>query len=310
MKKETDVRTAAAVCAGRAHGFVRCEDAAASYREPTTGACAMAVCDGGGSFRQAAQASHFQAKSFARYAAQHFEELYAMPDLRGHLSRVLPAMLRSYSRREKLDFRELGATLLLAAVQGDRWFTVHVGDGVILGAGKAGTVRVLSEPENGEESYITSFVNLPLRGEESIRVRRGALGGLRTFLLSSDGLADFLTENPAMTRSMALHYRCGDTAAELPELVQALARQVTMDDCSLGLMNIRTGDEPAGADLRLLVEVSGGVQPHRVCRRKARGRVLRSLRRLLQGGLLQQNTRGEFFIGQNAPSPRRQDPAA
>ena len=134
---------------------------------------------------------------------------------------------------------DLSSTLLAAAVCGDQFLAVHIGDGVI-GCMRDGELDVLSEPMNGEfknQTYFTTFPDL----RRVLRIYRGNLDGRTGFVLMSDGPSGCFYNEGTGTFSRAAAgilqymstYREDVAQQELEKCFRNVILPRTTDDCSL-----------------------------------------------------------------------------
>lgn len=230
---------AGAVSTGQLHHAlgIDCQDAFGLRQ--SNGVSVAALSDGGGSFHLAREAAMYQSDAFLGYFAEEFDPLFALSpeDLCQHLSQELPRRLAEYCQANGLDFNEMGATLLIAAIAQDgRYIVFHLGDGALFQLNHKDQLTLFSFPENEPgNATVTSFLNAPLLpGAGSFRAKTGWLDDqIRGFVLSTDGLSDFLDQTK---EASALPVLQAARTGRLQQLVSNLAANVTTDDCSLVLL--------------------------------------------------------------------------
>lgn len=226
---------------GRSHvrDGIPCQDKV-QYRN-RKGVSAIALADGAGSCSQSEIGASVLVQRICDELTEHFdfcweEDLKAVQDLLiGRIRKTL-----SVAAAELLcAVEDLSSTLLAAAVSGDRFFALHIGDGVI-GCMRDGEAEVLSGPMNGEfknQTYFTTYLYL----EKVMRIYRGHLDGRTGFLLMSDGPSGCLFSEQEGSLSRAVSgiiqftstYREDLAQKELERSIRQMILPRTRDDCSL-----------------------------------------------------------------------------
>ncbi len=285
-------RFASARHQGRSHAdaSVPCQDHVAVLAD-SDGTVVGSLADGAGS----AKLSHYGAEILAdlasRLVAQQFDQLFRATNNLGTLRASLATDLlnalvtsaakgldvsaddrarldlpdRSAEPLIKCDVRDLAATLLVVAVRGDRFITLHLGDGVIgvehVLKGGTRVVRALGIPDNGEFINETKFIT-SRDAAGSIRVYRGRVTtssrAVTGFVMMSDGPEASLYIRSTRTMAGAcskLLQACRDLPTEtmheqLAETLRDVIVPRTHDDCSLVLIALAqdstsNDDEPA-----------------------------------------------------------------
>jgi hypothetical protein len=136
--------------------------------------------------------------------------------------------LQHLADTRQLPLREYACTLLVAVVTPEAWYTLHIGDGAIVGIYADDSALTLSQPDNGEFINVT----VPLTSSEYTQHLRYAhkAEGLSGIALLSDGV-----------QPMCINYRTGAAFAgffqpivrwlnTLPDLSQADRKLSTMLD--------------------------------------------------------------------------------
>ncbi len=236
-----------AVCAVQGAGHrkkaVPCQDKTFEFERG--GVHIVALADGAGS----ARLSHFGAERVVRTVsallADRFETYQACADALS-VKREIVGTLRAALEEEAADRRcavsELASTLLAAAVSGDRFLLVHIGDGVI-GYLDGDELKVASHPENGEFSNVTTFVTSE-SAIASMRVYKGALRDKSGFVLMSDGTEQSLyrkrTGTLADSVSRLMQRTCllrrDAMERQLTEAFTSVITHRTADDCSIAIL--------------------------------------------------------------------------
>lgn len=219
-----------------------CQDKTCTLEQ--NGVRAFALADGAGS----ARLSHFGAQTvterICRLLCGSFDRLYTMTvpaQAKELILGELLAALKETADTHGCRLGDLASTLLAAAVCGDRYILMHIGDGVI-GYVKDDEIRVASAPSNGEFANTTTFVTSE-GAMRDMRIRKGASGAVQGFVLMSDGSEASLFSKQKMCLAPVLKrlvQRLSMTSAEFlrPSLQKSLDEVVsrkTRDDCSLVL---------------------------------------------------------------------------
>lgn len=266
---------AAAAVVGRGHVKAKlpCQDATYSYSEG--GAWTIALADGAGSAAKSELGATLLTRYIAVYFCQNFDALISCEDgaaLKQQLLQGCREQLERLAESAQCKVKDLAATLLVVAVKNDRFLLMHIGDGVI-GLLKAGELKVVSAPENGEYANSTYFVTSD-RALSTMKLAQGSLQEVEGFVLMSDGSQACLYNKREKRLAMAIRklleafpQLTPDAAEEqLKGILESVIRERTTDDCSLALL-YRTE--------KLVAKV---VHPHpRPCMCKRAKRLLKSL---------------------------------
>ena len=230
--------------AGRGHERTEtpCQDVAVTE---TDGEVTVAVvADGAGSASRSDIGAALAAEVTLDLLLDEFEDLYNTGE-REAARKIIDAVRGRLARASTnlgVNVRELGSTLLFAAVARGRYLVGHLGDGLIAWR-RRGLVEPLSIQERGEFANETVFVTS--RGApEKLRIRKGAAYCVTAITLMSDGAAESLFVRqqrrvaPAVEKMWSwLESHPQEEAVDLLE--RSLAgpiRNRTSDDCSLAMM--------------------------------------------------------------------------
>lgn len=223
-----------------------CQDKTASACE---GDCHVIVlADGAGSACLSHMGAEHMAQVSATFFAHNFTRLWSQPDaasVRAELAERLQGELYSMAIRRGCEERDLASTLLVAAVCGERYLLLHLGDGVIAYRRK-GRICTASAPDNGEYANCTHFTTSP-HLEQHLRLYKGELRGIDGFALMSDGSAASLYNKRRKCPAPVLGYlmdSCTWLPAEKVEHQVKLGLEegvapATTDDCSLAVLAAR-----------------------------------------------------------------------
>ena len=188
------------------------------YKEEN-GVKVMTLADGAGSEKNSHIGSTLVCEEMANLIINNFDEYLMyfenqitnpllhnkyMYELSTIIINNLVTKLKFEAVRNNLSLKELSSTLLFFAVKGDYYISGHIGDGIIIGLysdNNTKRVKVLSEPENGEQSNITFFVTNS-DAKEHLRMKAGHLENLNGVLLSSDGACDVLYKHQELDPSV------------------------------------------------------------------------------------------------------------
>lgn len=228
---------------GHRKSGVPCQDK--TFRLNKNNVHVIALSDGAGS----ARLSHFGAERVVRAAAElvadrfaQYQECEDAEAVRQEILSVLRHELTEEAEKHSCEMHDLACTLLLAAVSGERFLLVHIGDGVI-GYLDGDTLKVASVPDNGEFANETTFVTSD-KAAETMRLFKGELRDKAAFVLMSDGtehslyhkpsraLADILTE--VMQRACLIH--ADVMQRQLTDTFASVVCPRTQDDCSIAIL--------------------------------------------------------------------------
>lgn len=105
----------------------------------------------------------------------------------------IPNMVTDIKNESNIDveltLNDLHTTLVIYATHQQKAFTLHVGDGMIVGLNKAYQLNVLSEPHNGEFSNQTYFVTMD-SAEKYVRIQTINVCDILAVSVMSDGGGD------------------------------------------------------------------------------------------------------------------------
>ncbi len=204
--------------------------------------CAIVLADGAGSASYSLEGARAVSNMCARWLIDHFDGAFTENEkvLKKKLKLKITTELIKVSRKLGVDREQLSSTLLFVAIKNDQYITCHIGDGVI-GVSINGVEEVLSNPERGEFANNTYFTTS--LGIEHIRIQRGALGGISSFYLMSDGSADCLYYTYDNSFAPAVGKLSASLAADktadsafsnklLADVMEQHFRSHTTDDCS------------------------------------------------------------------------------
>ena len=256
---------------GRSHvkDGIPCQDK--TYSIFSNQVLAAALADGAGS----AKLSHFGAeeitKQLCAHLTQQFDHYYQEENgvaVKQKLMDSIRDCLRQTAKRLQCEPKDLSSTLLLAAVKGDRFILIHIGDGVI-GYLKNRQLKIASHPENGEFANTTVFTTSQ-QAINAMRLIKGRLEEIQGFVLLSDGAEASLYHKGtrqlagALKRVMELSFVIPAQRIQqlLEESFQNVVRMATMDDCSILILTNDQGAFPGYAALPALERCRLlGIQP-------------------------------------------------
>ncbi len=235
---------------GRGHikNQVPCQDKTKAIFED--GTYVIALADGAGS----AKLSHYGAtcvvESISDLIVHHFDELFTHEDGRQVKLSIMEKVLAEINLKAKelnCTPQDLAATMLVVAVNEDRFIIAHIGDGVI-GYLDGGTLKIASAPSNGEHANETYFVTSK-DAITSMKLFKGAIKNISGFVIMSDGTEQSLYNKKnnilssaiikLMQRNIIL-----DKEAMCEQLDSTFKNVIitrTNDDCSIALLSRENG---------------------------------------------------------------------
>lgn len=235
---------------GRGHikNQVPCQDKTKTVYED--GTYVIALADGAGS----ASLSHYGAScvvdSISELFVHHFEDLFANEDGRLVKLAIMEKVLADInSKAEELNCtpKDLASTMLVVAVNNDRFIIAHIGDGVI-GYLDGDTLKTASAPSNGEHANETYFVT-SRDAINTMKLFKGSVKNIAGFVLMSDGSEQSLynkksnTLSPAVIKLMQRNIILDEEAMheQLDSTFKNVIITRTHDDCSIALLSRESG---------------------------------------------------------------------
>lgn len=239
---------------GRSHiaSKTPCKDKIFSHSQ--NGMNIIALADGAGS----AELSHFGAEAVKKFAcremSEQFDEYYTQANAQYAARQLMSGIENTLDQTAKeleCDVKDLASTLLFVAVKDERYILVHIGDGVI-GYYINDEIKTASQPENGEFANTTVFTTSK-NAAASMKMLKGTLGGIRGFVLMSDGseasLYDKRKKVPAQVlkkiMDMCTYIRLDKIQEHLQQDFENIIRYKTTDDCSIAIL-MNSDDEFKG----------------------------------------------------------------
>lgn len=147
--------------------------------------------------------------------------------------------LKIIADEQKCSLKDLSSTLLMVAVKDDKFIICHIGDGVI-GYMKNGVLKPASVPSNGEFVNTTIFTT-SADAIQSMKLIKGRLNGIESFVLMSDGPESVFYSKMKKTlasglKKIILSSKLLPTSFvenRIREFFETIAEKHTLDDCSL-----------------------------------------------------------------------------
>jgi len=231
--------------AGKSHikAGLPCQDKVRTFRNGEV--TVITLADGAGS----AKLSHYGAEAVlekvSRDLGECFEEFFREKDGAVIRRRLLSDVNEALERVQKglhCKINDLSSTLLAVAVSGNRYFIVHIGDGVI-GYLKDGEVKVATRPDNGDFANETFFTTSPAVSSH-IRLCKGTDEKIEGFVLMSDGTENALYNkrtgqlSNGIKRIMKMTAICprGILMNLLDATMMESIMEHTHDDCSISIL--------------------------------------------------------------------------
>lgn len=234
-------------CAVQGRGHIKenipCQDKIHYYTDENTTITALA--DGAGS----AKLSHLGAEKITHYICDdllvNFEHYFGNEDgvaVKSELDHKIKAFISNLAYKAECEERDLASTLLVVAVKDNRYILMHIGDGVI-GYSKNGEMKIASHPENGEFVNTTIFTTSN-EALLTMRLMKGSLGSIDSFILMSDGTEASLYNKREKSLAGALakivklmsYLPAKKIIDQLENSFQSVIRFATTDDCSISIM--------------------------------------------------------------------------
>ena len=256
MSKNRQWSVASATARGRSHvkNEILCQDKVAELvtHHSSGWFYGISLSDGAGSCKFSDKGAEFISEKILELLQRNFKKTYNAKNLSKVLVLFIEKELKLFSEEKKINFKELSSTLLFIVVKNNKYIIGHIGDGVIGGLMNDGSIRVLSEPENGEfhnSTYFTTSQNHKNR----LRMQKGTVKEIIGFILMSDGAAESLYDSNKKELSKAnINMINWLTLGSENKVTEALSKnlsnlitQKTLDDCSIAIMR-KNNPELAG----------------------------------------------------------------
>lgn len=196
---------------------------------------AVVLCDGAGSIENSEKSSNFVCSFLSNHLCENINDLLELQE--NEISKVIYEALKEKAEAENIS---LDCTLLAVASgeKGDD-IVLHIGDGIIIGENEIEEPWIISEPENGEESYYTYF----LSSEDAPEHLRVIKANYNSYLLTSDGISNLLCNGyeikPATNIMFDWLKENSESLVEqkISNEIDRLFKQYTQDDISVAIIN-------------------------------------------------------------------------
>jgi len=218
-----------------------CQDSV--YSHSSKDYAVVALSDGAGSAALSHIGSRITVNTFANYLKTNFDKLYEEED--GHLKVIerINRNLKRHAQRTNAPLRDYSSTLIGVAIKDNRFFFMHVGDGVAGFEDREG-IKVLSTGAQGEFINETYFVTSPNVKEVMIVQKGEVLGGVRSFFVLSDGAARILYDSAKNGFAQGMRkilrwldkYEKAYVKKSLVNSLKKLPAHYVYDDFSIGVM--------------------------------------------------------------------------
>ncbi len=204
-----------------------------------------ALADGAGS----ASLSHFGAETITKHICKelsiNFDKYFNQNDgveVKKQLIAGITNCLMTKADELSCQIKDLASTLLVIAIDDDRFIITHIGDGVI-GYCKNNELLIASEPENGEFANTTVFTTSK-DALMTMKLMKGHLSDINSFILMSDGSEASLYNKKEKTLSEGLKKIITLSEVLSTEKIQdqlqrsfdTYIRNATTDDCSIVML--------------------------------------------------------------------------
>lgn len=248
--RESEWKYSSCQVQGRGHfkNQVPCQDKTKTIYE--NGTYVIALSDGAGS----AMLSHYGAscivESISELFVRHFEELFTNEDGRQVKLLIMKKLLADINTKaEELNctIKDLAATMLVVAINNDRFIIAHIGDGVI-GYLDGDTLKVASSPSNGEHANETYFV-ISRDAISTMKLFKGDIENISGFVIMSDGTEQSLynkrcdTLSPAIIKLLQRNIVLDkdEMCKQMEYTFKNVVITRTFDDCSIALLSRESG---------------------------------------------------------------------
>ncbi len=203
-----------------------CQDSVAKGRIRSVYTAALA--DGAGSASHARLGSQIASKTICTYVSHNFETLYTLPieEVKTKIIKHIQEAIRDNSE-EVRDIRNMATTLLFVAIHKSRYIVAQIGDGCILES-KNGTISLVFDQDDFEFSNETIFItNNAEQVSQYYQIKRGDIGDIDSFILTSDGLEDFFVKDNQFNETVKKHI---DTLMDKIEVNRELRMEILFNN--------------------------------------------------------------------------------
>lgn len=238
-----------------------CQDVALHYSSDDIGIAI--VCDGAGSSKYGYEAAVETSKQVKEYFVNRQHSKKNADEIRNELCDILIKSL--FQLKEQYDnciIKDLYSTLVFGVLdkKTDEYIIGHIGDGLIVGF-EPTSMRIFSEPENGEmanETFFVAYTVEPKLRNKHFRIKRKPIGNVIGFAIMSDGTADtyhiknkFLNREGIILNPDLIAYfenldKFSNDEVE-QQLYHSIEKRVTIntdDDCSIALLKLNKPKQP------------------------------------------------------------------
>ena len=201
----------------------------------------VAVSDGAGSAKYAAEASRLISARIVKIMRESFNTYYNLPevDIKKKIIHRLRTSIGIIAKKKQALKTDFNATLLFVAIKDNNYIIGHIGDGAI-GILTQNEVRTISPPLNGKLKNQTYFVNS--EGYiKHFRIYKGKINNIEGFILATDGTTDsmynYKTNEFAPVAKKIIKWLDNNTEQIVSKAIKANLEQVisprTIDDCTM-----------------------------------------------------------------------------
>ena len=241
------IRMAAAEVIGRAHESrgEKCQDRAECSRGRTVSV--IALSDGAGSASHAALGAETSVTVISKFLRANFHFLLQQnnDDISIHITERTQSSLNRLAKKGGIHIKDLAATLLFAATDGENYLCGQIGDGRIAKFTKELHATLMFQPYKGEFINETVFITNPT-ADKYLQVEIGSMSEYSGFALMSDGAEESLFNRSTnqFAQGLARIMTWFDAHSErsvqvaIQQNLEEVMRQKTMDDLSLAILKI------------------------------------------------------------------------
>lgn len=195
--------------------------------------CCLCIADGAGSKKHSSLGAKWLVHDISEYLLDNAYKLIESEEfqIREKIMSCVRHSLKKTVEMQNAEYSELSSTLICVLTNGEKYLTLHLGDGVIL-AYREGALNVLSFPMNGSSRRSTALTTM-VTAEQYLRIRKELCGSINIIWAMTDG---------AMYEVFQENFGLNGGKLSMP-MIRAKLSVKNADDATYGYIKWRNKDE-------------------------------------------------------------------